>query len=54
MDFLQRYHMPIPSDLMDKNSSGKKRILIVDDDKGVVDSILRFLKREKIRLGSGL
>ena len=25
----------------------KKRILIVDDDKGMVDSIQRFLKREK-------
>jgi len=48
LDFLQRYHMPIPSGLMDENSGGKKRILIVDDDKGVVDSIQRFLKREKI------
>jgi len=48
LDFLHKYNMPIPSDLMGENSSGRRRILIVDDDRGVVDSIQRFLKREKI------
>jgi len=48
LDFLHRYHMPIPADVMGDNSGARKRILIVDDDGEVVDSIQRFLKREKI------
>jgi excisionase family DNA binding protein len=48
LDFLRRYNMPIPSDLTDKNYSGRKRVLIVDDEKGVVDAIQRFLRIEKI------
>ena len=48
LDFLHRYQMPVPSDLMGNNGTGRKRILIVDDDRGMVDTIQRFLKREKI------
>ena len=40
--------MPVPSDLMGNNGTRRKRILIVDDDRGMVDTIQRFLKREKI------
>jgi len=47
LDFLHRYQMPVPSDLMGDNGS-RQRILIVDDDRGMVDAIQRFLKREKI------
>ena len=48
VEFLKEYHMPVPEELAASvNATGKKRILIVDDDKGMVDSIQRFLKREK-------
>jgi len=48
LEFLRRYNMPIPSDLISENKNGKKRILIVDDDIGTADAIQRLFKREKI------
>ena len=39
--------MPVPSELISSVEQNiKKRILIVDDDKSMVDSIVRTLKRE--------
>ena len=47
VEFLKEYHMPVPEELaVFVETNGKKRILIVDDDKSMVDSIQRFLKRE--------
>jgi two-component system response regulator VicR len=44
IEFLKQYGMPIPEELMmPSNPDRKKKILIVDDDPGMVDSILRFL-----------
>ncbi len=48
LNFLRRYNMPVPSELISEDSGGRKRILIVDDDRGIVDAIQRFLRREKI------
>ena len=48
LDFLKRFNMPIPVEYTFEKSSDKKRILIVDDDKSMVDSIQRFLKKEKV------
>jgi len=49
LDFLHKYNMPVPLKFLNGNANeDKKRILIVDDDKGIVDSIQRFLRREKI------
>ncbi len=48
VDFLTKYNMPVPDEIASQNSRGKKRILIVDDDQGMVSSIERFLIREKI------
>ena len=45
-DFLKKYNMPFPEDVMFKPK--KKRVLIVDDDKSMVDAIHRVLKKEKI------
>jgi len=39
--FLKQYNMPIPEEL--QLSSTKKRILIVDDDQGIVSSLHRVL-----------
>ena len=47
LNFLKQYNIPIPKELSSEKNY-RKRILIVDDDKSVVDSIERFLKREKI------
>jgi len=44
--FLNQYHIPIPDDLNENDT--KKRILIVDDDEAMVNSIQRMLVREKI------
>lgn len=47
VEFLREYGMPIPEELAGAvNINGKKRILIVDDDKEMVGSIVRLLKRE--------
>ena len=47
VEFLKEYHMPVPEELaVSIEMNGKKRILIVDDDKSMVDSIQRLLKRE--------
>lgn len=44
IEFLQQHNMPIPEDLTaPADHKRKKRILIVDDDPGMVDAILRFL-----------
>ena len=48
LGFLKRFNMPIPSEYTSENSTDQKKVLIVDDDKSMVDSIQRFLKREKI------
>ncbi len=45
LDFLTLYEMPIPPEL--RSNGNKKRILIVDDDAGVVSAIRRVLAREK-------
>ena len=45
INFLKQYNMPIPTELTFGNGD-RKRILIVDDDKSMVDSIQRLLKRE--------
>ncbi|MDE2027132.1 MAG: response regulator [Candidatus Omnitrophica bacterium] len=47
LDFLAQYNMPVPDELMSSREI-RKRILIVDDDRGIVDSIRRFLVREKV------
>ena len=43
--FLSMYHMPIPPEL--NAGRGKKRILIVDDDKFIVQAIQRVLADDK-------
>lgn len=43
LDFLNRYQMPIPPEL---KSSDLKKILVVDDDHGVVQAIQRVLFNE--------
>lgn len=48
LDFLKEYHMPIPDELaVASESDGRKKILIVDDDKSMVDSIERLLKKDR-------
>ncbi|MDE1920246.1 MAG: response regulator [Candidatus Omnitrophica bacterium] len=47
LSFLKRYNMPVPAELASLQQNDKKRVLIVDDDRGMVDSIRRFLIREK-------
>jgi excisionase family DNA binding protein len=42
--FLQQYRMPIPADF--KTVRSLKKILIVDDDRGIVNSIRRMLTLE--------
>jgi two-component system, OmpR family, response regulator VicR len=42
--FLQEYKMPIPAEI--QGQSTKKKILIVDDDKGIVHSLKRILMLE--------
>lgn len=44
LEFLSRYKMPIPSEF--QSNGNKKRILIVDDDKGMVHAIKRVLTAE--------
>ena len=46
LNFLKKYNMPLPVEVIPKTN--KKRVLIVDDDKSMVDVIHRILKREKI------
>ena len=47
IDFLKRYNMPIPSEFTSEKGD-RKRVLIVDDDKRMIDAIQRVLKREKM------
>jgi len=44
--FLKEYQMPIPGDLVNRQ---KSRILIVDDDRSVVDLIVRAIRKLKKR-----
>lgn len=44
VEFLKEYNIPIPAEFQEK--AGKKRVLIVDDDKEMVNSIKRILQRE--------
>ena len=49
LGFLKKYNMPVPPELEARPfDRDRKRILIVDDDPGMVDAIQRFLKKEKI------
>lgn len=48
LEFLNKYQMPIPDNLR-KYHDNKKRILIVDDDKGMVNAIKRILRLENGR-----
>jgi excisionase family DNA binding protein len=44
VSFLKKYNMPVPDGLSGRVD--KKRILIVDDDKNIVNAISRILKQE--------
>lgn len=47
IEFLKTYDMPVPEELaISVETSETKKILIVDDDRSMVDSIVRILKRE--------
>lgn len=46
VNFLNKYHMPIPPDL--KYGVGKVKVLIVDDDKQVVSLIKKLLELDEI------
>ena len=47
VEFLKEYHIPVAEELNESvEENGKKRILLVDDDKSMVDAIVRLLKRE--------
>jgi len=48
MNFLYRYNMPVPDHLIHHAVRGKRRILIVDDDKSVVHIIRSLLAKEEI------
>src|SRR5580698_7012149 len=48
VDFLNKYKMPVPKELAASLRSDKKRILIVDNDKGIVNSLKLFLTSQKI------
>lgn len=46
LDFLLRYNMPVPSELQSNrvaSGGGRKKILIVDDDKGIINAMKRIL-----------
>jgi two-component system response regulator VicR len=43
--FLKEYHMPIPEELeAQSQQNGKKKVLIIDDDKNMVSAINRILR----------
>ena len=44
IDFLNKYHMPVPEGLSLQQGSQKKRIFIVDDDQHIANLILAMLK----------
>ncbi len=48
LNFCHKYNMPIPKELLSKQTDDTKRILVVDDDQGIVDAIRRSLIRDKI------
>jgi len=45
LEFLKKFNMPFPQE--EKLKTYKKRVLIVDDDRGMVDAIYRILKTEE-------
>ena len=46
VSFLHEYHMPVPAELESVPVIVPKKILIVDDDRGIVNSLQRILKFE--------
>lgn len=46
--FLKKYNIPVPKEFVTAPMDDKKRILIVDDDRGMVDTIRRVLTKEKV------
>ena len=48
LDFCHKYNMPVPQELLSKSMEDTKRILVVDDDHGIVDAIRRCLVRDKV------
>jgi excisionase family DNA binding protein len=44
--FLEQYHMPVPAELQSLRAPIPKKILIVDDDRGMVSSLQRLLMLE--------
>ena len=44
--FLHQYNMPVPADLQAAVGTARKKILIVDDDRGIVHSLQRTLLLE--------
>ncbi len=49
IEFLIKYQIPVPKELVAPlEGKGKKKILIVDDEEGMVDAIKRGLSKEKI------
>lgn len=51
LDFLNEYRMPVPDELITfAQENGKRKILIVDDDKEMMQAIKRILMREKVFL----
>lgn len=51
LNFLKKYNIPIPAELAGrKEQDDTKRILIVDDDRGMVDALQRVLLHEKYAL----
>lgn len=47
LEFLKKYKIPIPRELESVHAKGRKKILIVDDDKNMAKSIERILKIKK-------
>src|SRR5258708_39404755 len=46
LTFLKQYNMPVPIELQEAAPSDKKKVLIVDDDRGIVSSLRRVLMME--------
>ena len=46
LEFLKKYNMPIPAEMVSSENTEKKKILIVDDDPKFVKSIEKVLKKK--------
>ncbi len=46
LEFLKKYKMPVPEELISPESHNKKKVLIVDDDPKVLKSIAIVLKKK--------